>query len=404
MNTNKESSYEVISITEKMNQLKKKKLLWENYYQLVSNKKIQYNLNEIKLIKYLLYNPMPKNYRRNYWIIISGARRSMLNNKNYYKNLLSSIPKNFLYEETINLDLHRTFPELKYFNEPENIRKLKNILMAFSLRNNTIGYCQGFNFIVAKLLYVINDEEETFWVFTNIIENYLPSDFYINFFGVKNDIEIIKKIIMNYYTDIKGEILDYLLPNLITKCFISLYSQNIRGELLEIIWDSFFVYGNIVLYKTFIYIVNSLFQKEISKNKNKSFESLNNSINEGISKLDDKFSLNYFLFNYNGINQKNLDIYRNQKKEERLKIGLNISLYSYKIICDKNLPYCKKFIEIQNPEEFRYYIIYKTNKKLKIINNYFFSNLENKCIENNLDNNKNLLDDLLIERHKHICN
>jgi hypothetical protein len=196
MNTNKESSYEVISITEKMNQLKKKKLLWENFYQLVSNKKIQYNLNEIKLIKYLLYNPMPKNYRRNYWIIISGARRSMLNNKNYYKNLLSSIPKNFLYEESINLDLHRTFPELDYFKKPENIKKLKNILMAFSLRNNTIGYCQGFNFIVAKLLIVINNEEEAFWVFTNIIENYLPGDFYINFFGVKNDIQIIKK---NYY-------------------------------------------------------------------------------------------------------------------------------------------------------------------------------------------------------------
>ena len=175
-------------------------------------------------------------------VIISGAKRSMDNNKNYYKNLLSSIPKNFVYEESINLDLHRTFPELEYFNNPENIQKLKNILMAFSLRNNTIGYCQGFNFIVAKLLIEINDEEEAFWVFTNIIENYLPGDFYINFFGVKNDIKIIKKIIMKNYKDIKGETLDYLLPNLITKCFISLYSQNIRGQLLEMIWDSFFVY------------------------------------------------------------------------------------------------------------------------------------------------------------------
>ena len=402
MNSNNELSFEVIIVKKKMENLKNKNLLWKNFCYLVSNKKNQYNIEEINLIKYLLYNPMPENYRHNYWVIISGAKRSMDNNKNYYKNLLSSIPKNFVYEESINLDLHRTFPEHEYFNNPENIQKLKNILMAFSLRNNTIGYCQGFNFIVAKLLIVINNEEEAFWVFTNIIENYLPGDFYINFFGVKNDIQIIKKIIMKNYKDIKGETLDYLLPNLITKCFISLYSQNIRGELLEMIWDSFFVYGNIILYKTFIYIVNSLFQKEISINK--SFESLNNSINEGISQLNDKDSLNYFLFIYKGINQESLDIYRNQIKEEQLKIELNICLYSNKIICDKNLPYCKQFIENQNPEDFRYFIIYKTNKKPKIINNYFFLNLGNKSITNNLENNKNQLDDLLIERHKHICN
>ena len=402
MKSNNEISFEEFSFINEMKKLKKKHLVWENYSYLVSSHKIQYNSDEINLIKILLYNPMPVNYRRNFWIIISGAKRSILNNKNYYKNLLDSMPKDFLYEESINLDLHRTFPELDYFKKPENIKKLKNILMAFSLRNNTIGYCQGFNFIVAKLLYVINDEEEVFWVFTNIIENYLPGDFYINFFGIKNDIEIIKKIIIKNYINIKGEILDYLLPNLISKCFISLYSQNIKGELLELIWDCFFVYGNIILYKTFFYIVFAYFKKEI--NKNKSFESLHYSLTESISDLNDKYSLKYFLFKFNRINQKDLDIYRNQIKEQQLKIKKKINTYPYEIICDKNLPYCKKYIDEQNPEDFIYYIIYRINKKTTIINNYFFLNLHNKSNKNNLENNKNQLDNLLIERHKHICN
>ena len=50
------------------------------------------------------------------------------------------------------------------------------------MRNLTIGYCQGFNYIVGKLLMMLNfNEEDVFWVFTQIAENYLPFDFYIKY-------------------------------------------------------------------------------------------------------------------------------------------------------------------------------------------------------------------------------
>ena len=46
---------------------------------------------------------------------------------------------------------------------------IKRICTAYSVRNNVIGYCQGFNFIVGRLLQVMT-EEEAFWTFTRIIE------------------------------------------------------------------------------------------------------------------------------------------------------------------------------------------------------------------------------------------
>ena len=73
-------------------------------------------------------------------------------------------------------DIHRTFPEDKSFTE-EKIQSLKNILIAYSRRNCTLGYCQGFNYIVGKLLKVIKDEENVFWIFVQILENILPINY-----------------------------------------------------------------------------------------------------------------------------------------------------------------------------------------------------------------------------------
>jgi hypothetical protein len=56
------------------------------------------------------------------------------------------------------MDLKRTFPEIEFFQKEEIIQKLKNVLICYSIRNSSIGYCQGFNFIAARLLEVLEDE------------------------------------------------------------------------------------------------------------------------------------------------------------------------------------------------------------------------------------------------------
>ena len=35
---------------------------------------------------------------------------------------------------------------------------MKNVLMCYSIRNSSIGYCQGFNFLVLRLLEVLKGE------------------------------------------------------------------------------------------------------------------------------------------------------------------------------------------------------------------------------------------------------
>ena len=84
----------------------------------------------------------------------------MMFNKNYYNNLINNFPENIPspFESQINLDLGRTYPNDPFFIEKENIQKLKNVLIAITRRESTIGYCQGFNFIVGKILKICGNE------------------------------------------------------------------------------------------------------------------------------------------------------------------------------------------------------------------------------------------------------
>ena len=82
----------------------------------------------------------------------------MENNKTYYDNLLEmskQVPS--LYEKQIDKDIKRT--NMEFLNQhPEVKDKMKNILKCYSIRNSSIGYCQGFNFLVLRLLEVLRGE------------------------------------------------------------------------------------------------------------------------------------------------------------------------------------------------------------------------------------------------------
>jgi hypothetical protein len=94
------------------------------------------------------------------WMISSGAKKLMKLFPNYYNEILNEYPDYIpsIFEKNIENDLNRTFPEEEFFQNPENINKIRNILKAFTRRNSSIGYTQGFNFIVGRLLQILENE------------------------------------------------------------------------------------------------------------------------------------------------------------------------------------------------------------------------------------------------------
>ena len=55
--------------------------------------------------------------------------------------------------------------------------QLREVLVAYSVRNSSVGYCQSMNFIAALLLLFV-DAEPAFWMLANLVERLLPAQYY----------------------------------------------------------------------------------------------------------------------------------------------------------------------------------------------------------------------------------
>jgi hypothetical protein len=70
----------------------------------------------------------------------------------------------------IEKDLKRTFPDNALFESKEGLDMLRRVLVAYSIHNARVGYCQSMNFVCALLLLFM-DEEEAFWMLACIVED-----------------------------------------------------------------------------------------------------------------------------------------------------------------------------------------------------------------------------------------
>ena len=131
----------------------------------------KYSLNseEKNLLKYLILQGTSDICRLRLWLICSGAQNEIKLNPTYYNDLLNlskEVPS--LYANDIEKDLDRTnqvlLSENKVYKE-----MLRNILICYSIRNSSIGYCQGFNFIALRIIEIAQNEVILFYLFFNLI-------------------------------------------------------------------------------------------------------------------------------------------------------------------------------------------------------------------------------------------
>ena len=399
----------------------KKNYSWEKEGKKILDFKKQYlTEDELRIIHYCFTNPLPDNLREEYWLLVTGAKELKLNNPNYYNIILNKYPENPISkrnENQILLDIYRTFPEDANFNE-EKINSLKNVLIAYSRRNCTLGYCQGFNYIVGKLLKVINNEENVFWIFTQIIENILPINYYYDSAGIIIDnnilFDILKKIDKELMQHFKKYQFELLIKNILYKWLICLFSQRIKDELLFLIWDIFFFEGTSTLFKTIIII--------FEKNKEKLLEITQ--IDKLIALFDSVHSLSLLnehkdellkdLLKYNDKINKSLVIKERKKNYKKVKESMKgYNKKKFNVInldnCCPDWDNCSFIKQKFDGDDF---VVYQKKEKMEVIENYYQKKIE-RCnsmfYKNTKDKFNKIMDqfydyeNLIVQRRIHKC-
>ena len=177
--------------------------------------------------------------------------------KIYYENLYNYKSS---YDLIIKKDLPRTFPENILFKEGTNFyNKLYRILSSYSNYNKKIGYAQGLNLITAQIILIFEKEEEIFLFLDSIVNRFcLESLIGINNYLLIKKLDKICTLIKNFckkvsfYLENNNLSYEFFIANWV----LTLFSNSMNIENLNLIWDFMIIFGWKFFYFFVISVIN----------------------------------------------------------------------------------------------------------------------------------------------------
>lgn len=149
---------------------------------------------------------IPDQLRGVLWQFCSGSTylRYLLEGQNYYASLLKQSEagtSESLVADEIEKDLHRSLPEHSFYQTEAGISALRRVLLAYSVHNREIGYCQAMNIITALLLLYLS-EEATFYLLCMLCEVLMPRSYNKAMVGAIIDQNVFESLLQEKMPDL----------------------------------------------------------------------------------------------------------------------------------------------------------------------------------------------------------
>eukprot|EP00929_Paragymnodinium_shiwhaense_P042001 TRINITY_DN21810_c0_g1_i1.p1 TRINITY_DN21810_c0_g1~~TRINITY_DN21810_c0_g1_i1.p1 ORF type:complete len:560 (+),score=143.39 TRINITY_DN21810_c0_g1_i1:145-1824(+) len=139
-------------------------------------------------------------------------------------------------------------------------KALQNILLAFAVRNPSIGYCQSFSTIVRCLLEFC-DEAEAFWILCHIVERLLPAGYYTSeMTQLRVDLRVLESLTARYLQEISHVFADndVSLSGAAAPWFSCLFLRTLPKPCAFRVLDCLLLEGPEVLFRTALALLRML--------------------------------------------------------------------------------------------------------------------------------------------------
>ncbi|RMZ79128.1 hypothetical protein DV738_g3420, partial [Chaetothyriales sp. CBS 135597] len=194
--------------------------------------------------KSLVLMGIPVALRPKIWAECSGATARRI--PGYYEDLVAKSQRAGEIDadivSQIDADIRRTLTDNVFFHSPQpGVKRLREVLLAYSKHNEEIGYCQGMNLIAASLILICATPEDCFWLLVAVIDTILPSGYFSgSLLTARADQIVLREYVSELLPALSAK-LDQLgveLGAITFHWFLSLYASVLTGgEALYRIWD-----------------------------------------------------------------------------------------------------------------------------------------------------------------------
>lgn len=236
---------------------------WNEFFKRYGN---NFCIPKCPQLRCVLSKGVPAQLRGYLWFYLSGAAYLKFSHRTAYQELLqNNLACDFSTLEDIEKDLHRSLPEYPAFQCAAGIDSLRRVLVAYSRKNPSLGYCQAMNLIVSVLL-IFTDEEGAFWILTSLCEIYLPDYYGKTMITAQIDQHALQCLVHDFLPSISKHIQKNCieLAALCLPWFLSLYLNVFSLEMAVKTLDWIFVDGCKILFQLALTILKWN-QKEILK-------------------------------------------------------------------------------------------------------------------------------------------
>ncbi|KAI3864946.1 hypothetical protein MKW92_047203 [Papaver armeniacum] len=140
----------------------------------------------------------------------------------------------------IDKDVVRTDRTVSFYDGDDNpnVRTLRDILLTYSFYNFDLGYCQGMSDLLSPILFVMKDEQESFWCFVALMERLGPNfnrdqaGMHSQLFALSKLVELLDSPLHNYFK--QNDCLNYFF------CFrwvLIQFKRELEYEETMLLWE-----------------------------------------------------------------------------------------------------------------------------------------------------------------------